>query len=142
LFASATLRELNPTGTGKLVLFETNYGVDYLFLHYLVFIFLGICGGVFGGVFCQANFIWSRFFRTIPVIKKNPVLELSVVVLVTALLQYPNRLIRPTGDIVMLELLVDCHDSTESWICEQEALGDKSTYYAWLVSGGRLEDDG
>jgi len=135
LFASATLKELNPTGTGKLVLFETKYGVDYLFLHYLVFILLGICGGVFGGVFCQANFIWSRFFRTIPMIKKNPVLELSIVVLVTALLQYPNRLIRPTGDIVMSELLVDCHSADESWICEQEASEGNTTYYAWLVSG-------
>lgn len=35
----------------------------------------------------------------------------------------------------MSELLVDCHESTESWICQQESRDDKSTYYAWLVSG-------
>ena len=135
LVASATLKELNPTGTGKLVLFETNYGVDYMFVHYLVFVLLGVCGGIFGGCFCKMNYYWSKFFRQFPIIKRSPVLELSIVVLVTALAQYPNRLIRPTGDIVMAELLVNCDDSSASWICEQEAGGEKTTYYAWLISG-------
>lgn len=136
LVAAATLKELNPTGTGKLVLFETNYGIDYDFVHYLVFIFLGICGGVFGGVFCQANFRWSKFFRKFSVIKTNPVLEVFLVVLVTALLQYPNRLIRPTGDIVMSELLVDCNDPADnSYVCQQESMEDKRKYYAWLITG-------
>ena len=135
LIAAAALREFNPTGTGKLVLFETNYGVDYKFVHYLVFIFLGICGGVFGGVFCQANFKWAKVFRKYPIIKNNPVLELLLVVLATALLQYPNRLIRDTGDIVMEELLVDCNGPSTAYVCVQEAKEDKSSYYAWLISG-------
>ncbi|KAG6011617.1 hypothetical protein E4U43_008214 [Claviceps pusilla] len=136
LVAAATLRELNPTGTGKLVLFETNYGVEYDVVHYLVFILLGVCDGVFGGVFCNANFFWSRHFRDIYLIKKSPVLEVFLVVLVTACLQYPNPLIRDTGDIMMERLLVDCNDVREDWICQQEArLGGKGTYYAWLISG-------
>ncbi|KAK4443211.1 chloride channel [Podospora aff. communis PSN243] len=136
LAAAATLKWLNPTGTGKLVLFETNYGVDYEVSHYAVFVFLGVCGGLFGGIFCQANFRWSKFFRSLPLIKGNPVLEVFLVVLATALLQYPNRLIRDTGDIVMAELLVDCKDPDSSWLCKQEAeLGGTGTYYAWLISG-------
>ncbi|SPO01486.1 probable Cl- channel CLC-3 and related proteins (CLC superfamily) [Cephalotrichum gorgonifer] len=136
LVAAAALKEFNPAGTGKLVLFETNYGVDYDVTHYLVFIFLGLCGGVFGGVFCNANFRWTKSFRQIPAIKKSPVLEVAIVVLATALLQYPNRLIRQPGDIVMERLLVDCKHISEDWICEQEALVDgKGTYYAWLISG-------
>ncbi|KAK3936471.1 chloride channel [Diplogelasinospora grovesii] len=131
LAAAGTLKQLNPTGTGKLLLFETNYGVNYDPTHYLIFIFLGICGGLFGGVFCQANF-------NLPAIRSNPVFELSLVVLVTALVQYPNPLIRDTGDIVMAELLVDCHNvSEQSWLCQQEARhgSNKSGYYAWLISG-------
>ncbi|KAM3563153.1 hypothetical protein MY1884_001404 [Beauveria asiatica] len=137
LAAAAVLKQLNPTGTGKLVLFETNYGVDYDVEHYAVFILLGVCGGVFGGVFCHANFLWSRTFRQIPLIKKSPVLEVCVVVLATALLQYPNPLIRETGDKVMEQLLVDCNDMDEAWICAAEAAGahGKGSYYAWLVSG-------
>ncbi|KAJ3475980.1 hypothetical protein NLG97_g9281 [Lecanicillium saksenae] len=136
LVAAVVLKELNPTGTGKLVLFETNYGVDYDVKHYLVFIFLGICGGVFGGVFCYANFLWSKTFRQIPWVKKSPVFEVCIVVLVTALLQYPNPLIRETGDKVMEQLLVDCNNVEEDWICAEEAkVHGKSTYYVWLVSG-------
>ncbi|KAI6753887.1 hypothetical protein HG530_013063 [Fusarium avenaceum] len=134
--AAAVLKELNPTGTGKLVLFETNYGVNYDALHYLVFVILGICGGVFGGVFCQANFLWAKSFRKISVIQNSPVFELALVALVTAVLQFPNVLIRETGDIVMQRLLVDCNDINQDWICQQEAkLTGKGTYYAWLISG-------
>ncbi|KAM5356739.1 hypothetical protein ACJ41O_003385 [Fusarium nematophilum] len=134
--AAAVLKELNPTGTGKLILFETNYGVDYDVVHYLVFILLGVCGGVFGGIFCRTNFMWSKSFRQLSLIKRSPVLEVAMVTLATALLQYPNRLIRDTGDIVMQRLLVDCNSIDEDWICQQEAkLTGKGTYYAWLISG-------
>ncbi|KAH6877099.1 chloride channel [Thelonectria olida] len=136
MVAAAVLKELNPTGSGKLVLFETNYGVNYQLSHYLVFILLGVCGGLFGGVFCQANFIWSKSFRQLSLIKNSPVFEVAMVTLITALLQYPNRLIRDTGDIVMQRLLVDCHSIEEDWICQQEAkLTGKGPYYAWLISG-------
>ncbi|KAG5759378.1 hypothetical protein H9Q69_008714 [Fusarium xylarioides] len=134
--AAAVLKELNPTGTGKLVLFETNYGVNYDALHYFVFVILGVCGGIFGGVFCRANFLWSKSFRKISIIKNNPVFELALVTLVTAVLQFPNMLIRETGDIVMQRLLVDCNHAEEDWICQQEVQATgKGTYYAWLVSG-------
>lgn len=135
LVAAAALKELDPTGTGQLVLFETNYGVNYHFLHYVIFILLGVAGGLFGGVFCLANFAWSKSFRQIQIIKRSPVLEVFLVVLVTALLQYPNQLIRDPGDMVMERLLVDCNDVDEDWICQQEARAEKGTYYAWLISG-------
>ena len=135
LTAAVTLKALNPTGTGKLVLFETKYGVDYDPVHYLVFIFLGIAGGVFGGVFCQANFLWSRTFRKYAIIKNHPVFEVFLVVLATALLQYPNPLTREPGDIIIKNLLVDCRNPQGSWVCEQESLADKSLYYGWLAYG-------
>lgn len=135
LTAAVVLKALNPTGTGKLVLFETNYGVNYDPIHYLVFIFLGLAGGLFGGVFCQANFLWSKSFRKYSIIKNHPVFELSLVVLVTALLQYPNPLTREAGDVIIKNLLVDCRNPEGSWVCAQEALEDKSRYYGWLIYG-------
>ncbi|KAF5672053.1 chloride channel protein [Fusarium heterosporum] len=134
--AAAVLKQLNPTGTGKLVLFETNYGVNYDALHYLVFVVLGVCGGVFGGIFCRANFLWSKTFRQLIFIKSNPVFELALVTLITAVVQFPNVLVRDTGDIVVQRLLVDCTEPRQDWICQQEAkLEGKDTYYAWLISG-------
>ncbi|KAL3427960.1 voltage gated chloride channel [Phlyctema vagabunda] len=135
LFAAVVLKALNPTGTGKLILFETNYGVNYDPVHYLVFIFLGIVGGLFGGVFCKANFLWSKTFRKYSIISGHPVFELSLVVFVTAVLQYPNPLIREPGDVIIKNLLVDCRHPEGSWVCEQESNPEKSVYYGWLIHG-------
>jgi chloride channel 3/4/5 len=135
LWAAVVLKALNPNGTGKIVLFETNYGVDYEPIHYLVFIFLGLVGGVFGGIFCKANFMWSKTFRKHNIISNHPVFELALVTLVTALVQFPNPLIREPGDIVIRNLLVDCRRPEGSWVCEQEASEDKSRYYGWLIYG-------
>ena len=138
LFAAVILKILNPTGTGKLVLFETNYGTSYQPQHYLIFIVLGIAGGLFGGAFCKANFLWSRTFRKYAIIKDHPVFEVFLVVLATALLQYPNPMTREPGDVIIKNLLVDCRskDSTRtSWICEQEAESNNSKYLGWLVYG-------
>jgi chloride channel 3/4/5 len=122
LVAAMVLKELNPTGTGKLVLFETNYGTDYKPVHYLVFVLLGIAGGIFGGVFCKLNFLWSKWFRAFPIIKQNPVLEVALVVLATGLLQFPNPLTREPGDVIIKNLLVDCQNksSKQSWVCVNE----------------------
>lgn len=136
LFAAMVLRALNPTGTGKLVLFETNYGTSYQPIHYLVFVVLGVAGGLFGGIFCKANFLWSKTFRKYSIIKNHPVFEVFLVVLATTLLQYPNPLTREPGDIIIKNLLVDCrypHDNY-SWVCQMEGRKD-SKYMGWLVYG-------
>lgn len=139
LFAAIILKQLNPTGTGKLVLFETNYGTSYSPVHYLTFVVLGIAGGIFGGLFCKANFIWSRWFRNFAIIKRHPVLETAIIVLATALIQYPNPATREPGDIVIRNLLVDCRGSEaqDTWVCRYEnASGEPpSAYIGWLIHG-------
>lgn len=135
LFAAVVLKALNPTGTGKLALFQTNYGTSYEPIHYLVFVLLGVAGGLFGGVFCKANFMWSKSFRKYNIIKNNPLLEVVLVVLATGLLQYPNPLTREPGDVIIKNLLVDCRGTEPSWVCRMERQDDRSGYIGWLVYG-------
>lgn len=131
------LKALNPTGTGKLVLFETHYGTTYTPIHCLVFVMLGIAGGLFGGLFCKANFLWSKTFRKYSIIRDHPVFEVFLVVLATGLIQYPNPMTREPGDIIIKNLLQDCRSSDVSWICQQEAnpTPTRSKYIGWLVYG-------
>lgn len=131
------LKALNPNGTGQLVLFQTNYGQSYTAIHYLVFILLGIAGGIFGGLFCRLNFAWSKWFRSFSLIKNHPVFEVFLVVLVTVLLQYPNPLTREPGDAVIKNLLVDCRNdpSRTTWVCQQEAHPDRTRYIGYLIYG-------
>ena len=138
LFAAMTLRALNPTGTGRLVLFETDYGASYRPYHYPVFVILGIAGGIFGGLFCKLNFVWSRWFRSYNVIKGYPVFEVFLVVFATAVLQYPNPLTREPGDVIIKNLLVDCSASSseKEYVCQNEPLeGNSLRYLGWLVYG-------
>lgn len=138
LFAAIVLKALNPTGTGKLVLFETNYGTSYSPVHYLVFVLLGIAGGLFGGAFCKLNYYWSRWFRKYSIIKNYPVFEVFLIVAATALIQYPNPMIREPGDVIIKNLLVDCKgaSASESWVCQNEARTDsRADYIGWLVYG-------
>lgn len=138
LTAAMVLKALNPTGTGKLVLFETNYGTTYSPIHYLIFVLLGIAGGLFGGAFCRLNYLWSRWFRSYSIIKDYPVFEVFLIVAATALIQYPNPVIREPGDTIIKNLLVDCGDdlSSKTWVCENEARTDGSwDYIGWLIYG-------
>ncbi|KAK3066521.1 hypothetical protein LTR53_017093, partial [Teratosphaeriaceae sp. CCFEE 6253] len=139
LFAAMVLKALNPNGTGKLVLFETHYGTSYSPVHYLIFVLLGIAGGIFGGLFCRLNFIWSKWFRSFPLIKNYPVFEAFLIVLATALLQYPNPLTREPGDVIIKNLLVDCRGATAStsWVClhEEADAPNRGTYVGLLIYG-------
>ena len=140
LCAAVVLKALNPTGTGKLVLFETHYGTSYSAIHYLVFVVLGIAGGLFGGTFCRLNFYWSKWFRGFYIIKFYPVFEAFLIVLATALLQYPNPLTREPGDIIIRNLLVDCREdaSAGSWVCQSELNkngGHNWSYKGYLIYG-------
>jgi chloride channel 3/4/5 len=144
LFAAMVLRELNPTGTGKLALFETNYGTSYKFYHYLIFIFLGIAGGIWGGLFCNLNYRWSKWFRSYSIIKNHPVFEVFLVVLITVLLQFPNPLTREPGDAIIRNLLVNCHNGEgkagKSWVCQNELTHDTTSRrnYVGYLAGGCL----
>ena len=129
------LRALNPTGTGKLVLFETSYQTSYQPGHYIIFLLLGVAGGIFGGTFCKANFWWSSTFRNVPFVKTHPVFEVFLIVLATALLQYRNPMTREPGDNIIKRLLVDCSQPNQSWVCKMEAKEERSAYVGWLVHG-------
>ncbi|KAL9050917.1 MAG: hypothetical protein Q9162_006344 [Coniocarpon cinnabarinum] len=69
-FAAIILKTFNPEGEGKLMLYETHYGVKYLAQHYAAFILIGVAGGVWGGLFCRLSDVWGKWFRSFSAIKK------------------------------------------------------------------------
>ncbi|KAK0648324.1 chloride channel [Cercophora newfieldiana] len=133
LIAAIMLKALDPTRTGRLVLFETNYGVIYKPHNYVFFVLLGIFGGLFGAAFCKGSLMWTK--RMKPFINKHPLVELTGIVLVTAALQYPNPITREPALLMIKNLLRDCGHKGGGWICEQERQADKTEYYGWLIYG-------
>jgi len=110
MVAAMTLRALNPFGTGKLVLFATSYGVEFEGWRWILPLFLGISGGLFGAAFIKLNYAWSKLFRSFRIIKEHPVLEVAFVVTITGLTQWLNQFTRVGGDELIREMLASCKD--------------------------------
>ena len=99
---------MNPYGTGKIVLFEVRYTVDWHIFELVAFIFLGICGGIYGALFIKASKQWATSFRRIPFIKANPVGELMVVALLSAFIGYWNKYSKMAVSELLYELASPC----------------------------------
>ncbi|EPS41765.1 hypothetical protein H072_4278 [Dactylellina haptotyla CBS 200.50] len=137
LVAAVTLKFLNPLNTGKLVLFQTSYGSSYDVSHYPIFALLGVAGGVFGAIFCKANYQYSKRFRKYSFVKGHPVIEVLCVVVLTGLLQYPSRLTREGGDVLIKNMLVDCAGKG-GYPCEIETNPAMKERYIWMLVSGVL----
>lgn len=104
---------MNPYGTGKIVLFEVRYTVDWHIFELAAFIFLGVCGGIYGALFIKASKQWATSFRRIPFIKANPVGELMVVALLSALIGYWNKYSKMAVSELLYELASPCSGGAE-----------------------------
>ncbi|KAL1964987.1 hypothetical protein VTN77DRAFT_6187 [Rasamsonia byssochlamydoides] len=112
--AALSLKFLNPYGTGKIVLFEVRYLTDWEIFEMIVFILLGVLGGVAGALFIKAAGLWARSFRRIPIIKRWPMLEVVLVALVTGLVSYWNRYTKLAVSELLSELATPCDETSES----------------------------
>ena len=116
--AALSLKFLDPYGTGKIVIFEVRYISDWKSFEMVAFILLGIMGGALGAMFIKASRIWARTFRRIPAIKRWPVLEVTLVALITGLASFWNRYTKLAVTELLFELASPCEDNV-SGLCPQ-----------------------
>jgi chloride channel 3/4/5 len=88
--AALTLKFLNPYGNNKIVIFEVRYLIDWEFFELAAFILVGIIFGAVGALFIKASKTWAQSFRKIPVIRKQPLVEVMLVALVTGIVSFWN----------------------------------------------------
>ncbi|OJJ50560.1 hypothetical protein ASPZODRAFT_148050 [Penicilliopsis zonata CBS 506.65] len=112
--AALSLKFLDPYGTGKIVLFQVRYLSDWKMFEMIIFILLGVLGGAAGALFIKASNLWARSFRRIPIIKRQPMLEVVLVALVTGLVSFWNRYTKLAVSELLLELASPCDSETES----------------------------
>jgi len=88
----------------------------------IVFILVGVCGGVLGALFIKASRVWACTFRRIPAIKRYPLLEVFLVALVTGLVSFWNKYTRYPVAELLYELASPCHafTSTGTGLCPTE----------------------
>ncbi|XP_044718116.1 voltage gated chloride channel domain-containing protein [Hirsutella rhossiliensis] len=105
--AAVALQALDPFRSGKLVLYQTKYSVDWHGFEIVPYALLGIFGGVYGGLFIKANMAvarWKKATAWLP----GPVAQVSAVALLTALINYPNFYMKVQSSELVSNLFADC----------------------------------
>lgn len=108
MVATLTLKFLDPYGSGKTVLFEVTYTTEWQSFELVVFILLGIAGGIYGALFTKLNILWTKTFRRLPLIKAHPCVEVAVVAFLTGCTIYWNRYAKLGVAELLFELSKEC----------------------------------
>lgn len=103
------LKLLDPYKTGKIVLFEVKYTQDWHSPEILVFILLGICGGIFGALFCKFSAWWPQKVRAPgKIFHGHHTIEVLVVTLITGLTSFSSPFTRQSVAELLYQLASPC----------------------------------
>ncbi|MCJ1401229.1 hypothetical protein MMC11_004441 [Xylographa trunciseda] len=122
MVAAVALQAFNPFRTGQLVLYQVTYTTGWHGFEMVPFALLGIVGGLYGGLFIKLNMKiakWRRLSR----ISESPVLEVTLVSVLTALINYPNIFMRAQSSELVYTLFAECAALTDDQfgICQTGA---------------------
>ncbi|KAI9826388.1 MAG: hypothetical protein M1832_000305 [Thelocarpon impressellum] len=107
MVAAVTLQAFNPFRTGKLVLYQVTYSSGWHGFEMVPFLILGITGGLYGGLFIRLNMKIAEW-RKSTWLSKSPVVEVVLVALITALINYPNVFMRAQSSELVYSLFAEC----------------------------------
>lgn len=103
------LKLLDPYKTGKIVLFEVKYTQDWHSPEIIVFIILGICGGIFGALFCKFSAWWPQKVRAPgKIFHGHHTIEVLVVTLITGLTSFFSPFTRQSVAELLYQLASPC----------------------------------
>ncbi|WEW57085.1 chloride channel [Emydomyces testavorans] len=108
MVAAVTLHALDPFRTGKIVLYQVKHSQGFHRFEIFPFIFLGILGGLYGGLFIKLNMKVARWRKARKV--AFPVLEVIIVALITAIISFPNIFMRAQLSELVYYLFAECKE--------------------------------
>lgn len=120
MIAAVTLRFLDPFGTGKLVLFQVTYNIDWHAYELFLFLLLGVFGGVYGAYFSKLNHRWSRDVRNKTWLKEHPIAEVLLITAITTILSFVNGYTLMGGTELVYNLFAMClpgSNNTHAGLC-------------------------
>ena len=119
MVAAVALQIMNPFRTDQFVLYQVSYSSGYHGFELVPFAFLGILGGLYGGLFIKLNMriaTWRRNLR----IAQYPVIEVCSVAVVTALVNFPNIFMKIRPAKLVHILFAECGTLDEYGICKMD----------------------
>ena len=133
--ASMVLQALDPFRSGQLVLYQVKYTKGWHGFELVPYAALGVLGGVYGGLFIKANMAvahWRKNSRWLP----GPVMQVVLVALVTALINYPNIYMKVQNSELVSTLLAECSQLLEDevGICKTGAASAATIFLLLLAA--------
>ncbi|PWY71912.1 voltage-gated chloride channel [Aspergillus eucalypticola CBS 122712] len=110
MVASVTLHALNPFRTGNIVLYQVKYTREWHRFEMIPFVILGIVGGLYGAFLIRLNMKIATWRRS-----RNwarPIIEVAVVALLSALINFPNLFMRAQNSELVHSLFAECGTGT------------------------------
>jgi chloride channel 3/4/5 len=117
LHADEVLQAMNPFRTGQLVMFQVKYDRSWHFFEILFYLIIGVFGGLYGAFVIKWNLRVQAFRKKY--LKSQPILEATLLAVITAIICYPNMFLRIDMTESMEILFLECeggHDYDE--LCE------------------------
>lgn len=105
--AAVVLQAIDPFRSGQLVLYQVEYKNSWHAFELIPFGILGILGGIYGGLFIKANMFIAQWKKATPYIP-GPIVQVVLVALLTALVNYPNFYMRAQTSELVSSLFSDC----------------------------------
>lgn len=107
MVAAVTLQAFNPFRTGKLVLYQVTYSSGWHGFEMVPFAVLGILGGLYGGLFIKLNMRVAKWRKNSPW-ASSPVIEVLVLSIITAIVNFPNKFMRAQSSELVYILFAEC----------------------------------
>ncbi|OAA65733.1 chloride channel protein [Niveomyces insectorum RCEF 264] len=106
--AAFVLQMFDPFRSGKLVLYQVTYSSGWHAFELVPYALLGILGGVYGGLFIRANMWVARWKKANSSWLPGPTVQVTLVALLTALINYPNLYMRAQSSELVSNLFSEC----------------------------------
>lgn len=117
IISTLFLKFLDPYGTGNSVLFELKYTSDWKPVELIFFIFIGLAGGTFGGIFVKFTGWWSKWFRQMKLVKNKPKTEVMLIALLTGIITFWNPYTKQASAELVLDLATSCGSELDRSLC-------------------------
>ncbi|GAA6011717.1 hypothetical protein JCM10207_004221 [Rhodosporidiobolus poonsookiae] len=117
IVAAVTLQYIDPFNTGKLALFTVTASQVWRGFELVPWLFLGVCGGIWGAWFIRLNEEWERLRRASG-LKHWPVTEVAVLSLFTAVVSYLILFMRIPSAELVVNLFQDCGGVDAYGLCD------------------------
>lgn len=116
MVGSMSLRMMNPYRTGQTIIFSVRHARHWLPFELIIFIQLGVMGGLFGAFYNILNKKWNIFREKVG-FDKNPIKEVAIIALITAIIGTFHPLFRLSSARLVSMLFQDCIDNDLDGLC-------------------------